>query len=57
LPVSLVLMSPWVGSSNFWVLILFSILAGGLAVWRHRTNITRLLNGTESRFGKKKSES
>jgi acyl phosphate:glycerol-3-phosphate acyltransferase len=57
LPVSLALMSRWAGSSNFWVLILFSILAAGLAVWRHRTNITRLLNGTESRFGRKKSES
>jgi len=57
LPMSLVLMSPWIGGSNFWVLILFSILAAGLAVWRHRTNITRLLSGTESRFGKKESES
>jgi acyl phosphate:glycerol-3-phosphate acyltransferase len=58
LPVSLVLVSPWTGGSrSFWVLILFAILAAGLAVWRHRTNITRLLNGTESRFGKKKSES
>jgi glycerol-3-phosphate acyltransferase PlsY len=57
LPASLILMSPSVGSSNFWVLILFSILAASLAVLRHRTNITRLLNGTESRFGKKKSES
>jgi acyl phosphate:glycerol-3-phosphate acyltransferase len=56
LPVSLALMSPW-ASSNFWVLILFSILAAGLAVWRHRANITRLLNGTESRFGKNRSES
>jgi glycerol-3-phosphate acyltransferase PlsY len=56
LPVSLVLMSPWIGGSNFWVLILFSILAASLAVWRHRTNITRLLNRTESRFGKKESE-
>jgi glycerol-3-phosphate acyltransferase PlsY len=50
-------MSPWIGGSNFWVLILFSVLAAGLAVSRHRTNITRLLNGTESRLRKKKSES
>lgn len=57
LPVSLALMSPWASSNNFWILVLFSILAAGLAVWRHRANITRLLNGTESRFGKKKAES
>jgi glycerol-3-phosphate acyltransferase PlsY len=57
LPLSLVLLSPWIRVGNFWVLILFAVLATGLAVWRHRTNITRLLNGTESRFGKKKSES
>jgi acyl phosphate:glycerol-3-phosphate acyltransferase len=56
LPVSLASMSPWASSNNSWVLILFSVLAAGLAVWRHRTNITRLLNGTESRFAKKKSE-
>lgn len=56
LPVSSALLSPWTGGSNFWVLILFSVVAAGLAVWRHRTNITRLLSGTESRFGKKKSE-
>jgi glycerol-3-phosphate acyltransferase PlsY len=57
LPVSLGLISPWAGNSNFWVLILFAVAAAGLAVSRHRTNITRLFNGTESRFGNKKSES
>ena len=29
-------------------------LLGGLTVWRHRANIQRLLNGTESKFEKKK---
>jgi len=57
LPVSLALLSPWIRVGNFWVLILFAILASGLAVWRHRANITRLMNGTESRFGNKKSAS
>jgi acyl phosphate:glycerol-3-phosphate acyltransferase len=57
LPVSLALMNCWAGGGNFWVLTLFSILAAGLAIWRHCTNIARLLNGTESRFGRKKSES
>ena len=29
-------------------------LLAALVVWRHRTNIRRLLDGTENRFGKKK---
>lgn len=31
-------------------LFFFSLLIGLLAIWKHRTNIRRLLNGTESRF-------
>ena len=34
----------------FW----FSLVISLLAIWRHRTNIQRLLAGTESRFEKKK---
>ena len=33
-----------------WVYFGLATLAGGLAVWRHRSNIQRLLAGTESRF-------
>ena len=33
----------------FW----FSVVAAGLIFWRHRANIGRLLNGTESRFDRK----
>ncbi len=32
---------------------IFTVLIAALAVWRHRANIERLMNGTESRFGKK----
>ncbi len=39
--------------TEFWVLFGFSLLIAALAIWRHQTNIVRLLNGTESRFGKK----
>jgi Glycerol-3-phosphate acyltransferase len=39
--------------AEFWLLFGFSALVGALAIWRHQTNIVRLLNGTESRFGKK----
>jgi len=33
-----------------WIYFGLAALAGGLAVWRHRSNIQRLLAGTESRF-------
>jgi acyl phosphate:glycerol-3-phosphate acyltransferase len=32
----------------------FSFFAAGLIIFTHRSNIKRLLNGTENRFGKKK---
>jgi glycerol-3-phosphate acyltransferase PlsY len=35
--------------------IVFSTLLAALAVYRHRENIKRLINGTESKFGKKKN--
>lgn len=35
-------------------LLIFAIVAGVLAIWRHRGNIQRLLNGTEHQFKKKK---
>jgi acyl phosphate:glycerol-3-phosphate acyltransferase len=38
---------------DFPVLIGFSLLMATLAIWRHRSNIMRLLNGTENRFGRK----
>jgi glycerol-3-phosphate acyltransferase PlsY len=31
----------------------FSVSMAALALWRHRSNIVRLLNGTENRFGRK----
>ena len=33
-----------------WIYFGLAALAGGLAVWRHRSNIQRQLAGTESRF-------
>ncbi len=40
-----------------WVYFGFAAFAGGLAAWRHRSNIQRLLAGTESRiqFSSKKA--
>ncbi len=57
LPIAVALLGPYVRINDYWLVLCFSVLAAGLAVWRHHANITRLLNGTESRFGKKKSES
>jgi len=37
-----------------WLGLVVSILMCALAVWRHRSNITRLRAGTEPRFEKKK---
>jgi glycerol-3-phosphate acyltransferase PlsY len=39
--------------TEFWVVFGFSVLVCVLAVWRHQSNIVRLMNGTETRFGKK----
>jgi len=36
-----------------WPYFYFAVAACLLAVWRHRSNIVRLVNGTESRFVKK----
>jgi glycerol-3-phosphate acyltransferase PlsY len=35
------------------VLVVISALMGGLAIWRHKDNIRRLMAGTEKRFEKK----
>lgn len=34
-------------------LLPFSILIAGVVIWRHRSNMRRLLHGTEERFGAK----
>ena len=36
-----------------YVLLYFSIAMAALVIWRHRSNISRLRNGTEQRFARK----
>jgi len=35
-------------------LLMFAVLIGLMSVWKHRSNIQRLLNGSENKFEKKK---
>jgi glycerol-3-phosphate acyltransferase PlsY len=47
--------STWLlGGSNRLIAVAFFM--GALAIYKHKANIQRLLNGTENRFGKKKEE-
>ena len=41
-------------SDVVWFDTLSALLIGGIVVFMHRSNIKRLLNGTENKFGKKK---
>jgi glycerol-3-phosphate acyltransferase PlsY len=41
------------GFIHGWPYFYFTVAACILAVWRHRSNIVRLMNGTENRFEKK----
>ena len=54
LPVAVLALFPFVGHGNYWVLLVFSLIVAGLAVWRHRSNIDRLFHGKENRFGTKR---
>jgi glycerol-3-phosphate acyltransferase PlsY len=52
LPIAVSLIVAKTGT-EFLLLVGFALSMGALAIWRHRGNIVRLLNGTENRFGRK----
>jgi glycerol-3-phosphate acyltransferase PlsY len=43
----------WPGRSSRTMIIVATVI-GALAIYKHRTNMQRLMNGTENRIGKKK---
>ncbi len=43
-----------IDKDNNWLVFGTSVIMCALAVWRHRANLVRLANGTESKLGKKK---
>lgn len=55
LPVSMAVLMTVQGTWNH-VLLGFGIVMGVLVIVRHRSNISRMIAGTENRFGKKKPE-
>jgi glycerol-3-phosphate acyltransferase PlsY len=52
LPIIVSLFAHW-KFIDTWALVYFSILIMGLVLWRHRSNFSRLLKGTEQRFSRK----
>ena len=42
--------------SNRWIYLLFAVLIALLAVYRHKSNIERIYNGTENKLWKTKAE-
>ncbi len=44
----------WYKGQPIWFVTICAGIMGGLVIWMHRSNIKRLLNGTEYKFGEKK---
>ena len=55
-PILTLLVDSFQGGSS-WLDFSFSVVIALLVIWMHRANIKRLLNGTENRFGGKKTDS
>jgi acyl phosphate:glycerol-3-phosphate acyltransferase len=51
LPFAILMIGWWSESSK--ALFYFSVCAAGLVIWRHRSNLSRLMQGTEPRFSRK----
>lgn len=53
-PVLTLLWGLWQGTPHLLGATLSALVIGGIVIWMHRSNIRRLLDGTEHKFGKKK---
>ncbi|MDD6032625.1 MAG: glycerol-3-phosphate 1-O-acyltransferase PlsY [Oscillospiraceae bacterium] len=53
-PVLTLLWGLWQGTPHLLGATLSALVIGGIVIWMHRSNIRRLLDGTENKFGKKK---
>jgi glycerol-3-phosphate acyltransferase PlsY len=40
--------------NSSWPVLLFGILAGLMALWRHKSNLQRIVKGEEDKFERKK---
>ncbi|MFQ5733260.1 MAG: glycerol-3-phosphate 1-O-acyltransferase PlsY [Planctomycetaceae bacterium] len=49
--VQMALLRPYPFAAETWSVAAFSLMVPALIVWRHRTNIVRILRGEEERFG------
>ncbi len=52
-PASMAALMAWRGQWNL-VLLVFGLVLGTLAIWRHKANIQRLMAGTENKVGARK---
>jgi glycerol-3-phosphate acyltransferase PlsY len=50
-----VVITGWLAGYSFVIALALTLL-GALAIWRHRANIQRLMNGTENKFQRKKKQ-
>lgn len=55
-PISTCIFTLFIDRSYDYAFIVTSIIMSALAIYRHRTNIKRLVSGTESKIGSKKKE-
>lgn len=42
--------------SNKWIYLIFALMLSSLAIYKHRSNIKRIMNGTENKLWETKSE-
>jgi glycerol-3-phosphate acyltransferase PlsY len=49
----IILITAWLGKTTGKSLFYSSVCLAGVVIWRHRSNLSRLMRGTEPRFSRK----